>query len=541
MRVTRREILAATGAGAVGSALLSELQAAKAAAPGIRVGVCDWSLGMRSPAAFEVAKAIGLDGVEISPTGAAATLSYASPAVQKQYKAKMAATGLVVASLATTLTNSYPIATDARAAGWLTQTIDATAALGAKVILLAFFGRGDLLTGGKAGEPGPRKLNPKAVDAVAAKLKAAAPRAKAKGVVLGLENWLSAKQNLEVLGKVDHPSVQVYYDIANSTRAGYDVPAEIRMLKDRICQFHFKDNKGAFDSGNPKMGPIVEAVKAIGYRGWIVLERSFGRDRKAYFTGNAKFVRKSFGLKAPAARRGAAGPVVLKSSGMAFVLVPPGEFLMGSAPGEAGRHDDETPHRVRITRGFHIATTEVTQAQFQAVMGYNPCKTKGEKLPVHGIAWSEAVEFCKKLSAKEGRTCRLPTEAEWEYACRAGSNAPFAGSGRADEMGWHMDNSSERLHEVATLAPNAWGIHDMHGNAMEWTADWYADSLGTTEAVDPTGPAEGKTRVARGGSCMHFARACRSAARTGERPASGPKHMGFRVAMDADNTAKITS
>ena len=540
MRVTRREILAATGAGAVGSTILPELLAAKAAAPGIRVGICDWSLGIRDPAAFDVAKTVGLDGVEISPARAATTLSYAAPAVQKQYRAKMAATGLAVASLATTLTNSYPIATDPRAAGWLTQTIDATAALGAKVILLAFFGRGDLLTGGKEGQPGPRKLNRKVVDAAVAKLKAAAPRAKAKGVILGLENWLSAKQNLEVLDAVGHPSVRIYYDIANSTRAGYDVPAEIRMLKDRICQFHFKDNKGPFDSGNPKMGPIVDAVKAIGYRGWIILERSFGRDRNAYFKGNAQFVRKSFGLKAPAVRRGGAAPVVLKSAGIEFVLVSPGEFVMGSAPGEKGRHDDETPHRVRITRGFHIATTEVTQAQFQAVMGYNPCQTKGEKLPVHGISWVDAVEFCKKLSAKEGRTCRLPTEAEWEYACRAGATGPFAGSDQADKMGWHMDNSDERLHDVATLAPNAWGIHDMHGNAMEWTADWYADTLGTADVIDPTGPAEGKTRVARGGSCMHFARACRSAARMGERPASGPQHMGFRVVMDADNTAKVT-
>jgi len=537
MQTTRREILAASGIGVVGSTLLRELLAAKAAAPGIRVGICDWSLGMRGPAAFDVARTIGLDGVEISPTAAARTLSYATPAVQKQYQGKMAETGLVVSSLATTITNAYPLATDARAAEWLTQTIDATAALGARAILLAFFGRGDLLTGGKEGQTGPRKLNRKAVDAVVAKLKAAAPRAKAKGVVLGVESWLSASQNIEILDAVAHPSVRVYYDIANSTRAGYDVPAEIRMLTDRICQFHFKDNKGSFDSGNPKMGPIVEAVKAIRYRGWIVLERSFGRDRASYFKGNAAFVRKSFGLKAPARGPGRRAPVVLKSAGMALAFVPPGEFVMGSAPGETGRHDDETPHRVRLTKGFYIATTEVTQAQWQAVMGYNPCKVKGEKLPVHGISWPQAVEFCKALSAKEGKTCRLPTEAEWEYACRAGSKGAFAGCGQADKMGWHMDNSQERLHEVAALAPNAWGIHDMHGNAMEWTADWYAASLGTKQAVDPTGPAEGKMRVARGGSCLHFARACRSAARMGERPASGPQHMGFRVVMDTDNAA----
>ena len=531
MRVTRREMLAGTVAGMAGATLLPELPAAKAGAPGIRVGVCDWSLGVRGPAALDTARKIKLDGVEISPARAAQTLSYADSEVRKRYKAKMAETGLAVCSLATTITNACPLATDPRGPAWLVQTIDAAHALGAKVILLAFFGPGDLLTRAKTGRGSARKLNRKAVDAVVGRLKDAAPRAKAKGVILGLENTLSAKQNVEILEAVKHESVRVYYDIANSARAGYDVPGEIRMLKDRICQFHFKDNKGRFDSGNPKMGPIVEAVKAIGYQGWIVLERAFGRDKGAYFGSNAQFVRKAFGLKAPRYQSSGARSVT-NSIGMKLVRVPPGEFVMGSAADEKGRHDDETPHPVRITRGFYIAATEVTQAQWQAVMGFNPCRTKGRKLPVHGISWSQAVEFCKKLGAKEGGTYRLPTEAEWEYACRAGSKAAFAGSGDPDKMAWHMDNSGERPRQVATRAPNAWGIYDMHGNAMEWTADFFAGAYDGKAATDPKGAKEGNTRVARGGSWLHFPRACRSAARASVRPASGPQHLGFRVVMD---------
>jgi len=231
---------------------------------------------------------------------------------------------------------------------------------------------------------------------------------------------------------------------------------------------------------------------------------------------------------------------VTNSVGMTLVSVPPGKFIMGSARREKGRHDDETEHPVTITKGFYIAVTEVTQAQWQAVMGFNPSKTKGDKLPVHGISWPQAVEFCKKLSAKERKGYRLPTEAQWEYACRAGAKAAFAGGGDPDKMAWHMDSSGERVHQVATLAPNAWGIYDMHGNAMEWTADWYGGPHGKKAATDPKGAKRGDARVARGGSWLHFARACRSAARVGVRPTWAPEHMGFRVVMEPRDAAEKT-
>lgn len=299
MSITRREAcVGGTAAGLLGSSLFRSIQAAKADSGGaIRVGICDWSIGMRgNPAAMELAAKIGLDGLEISPAKAAEKLSYCDPGVQKKYAALAEKTGLTVSSLGITIMNRCPLASDARGPAWLEQTVTAAADMGAKVILLAFFGKGDLRAKGKK-KGGESPLNKDAVDTVVGRLKAVAPRAKEKGVALGLENTLSARQNVEIIERVGSDAVQVYYDIANSTRYGYDVPAEITMLGDRICQFHFKDNKGAFNSGDPEMGPIVAAVKKIEYAGWIILERCFGKDKIQYFGGNAAFVRDAFGLK----------------------------------------------------------------------------------------------------------------------------------------------------------------------------------------------------------------------------------------------------
>ncbi len=299
MTVSRRTVCVhGAAAGLFGSSLFRGLQAAKADSGGkIRIGVCDWSIGMRgNPAAMELAAKIGLDGLEISPATAAEKLSYCDPEVQKKYAALAEKTGLTVSSLGITIMNRCPLAGDPRGPAWLQQTVNATADMGATVILLAFFGKGDLRAKGKK-KNGESPLKKDAVDTVVTRLKAVAPLAKEKGVILGLENTLSARQNVEIIERVGGDAVQVYYDIANSTRYGYDVPAEITMLEDRICQFHFKDNKGAFNSGDPEMAPIVEAVKKIDYTGWIILERCFGKDKVKYFGDNAAFVREAFGLK----------------------------------------------------------------------------------------------------------------------------------------------------------------------------------------------------------------------------------------------------
>ena len=226
------------------------------------------------------------------------------------------------------------------------------------------------------------------------------------------------------------------------------------------------------------------------------------------------------------------GNVVVNSVGMKLAYIPAGEFEMGSPIDEKGRAGDELRHRVKLTRGFRIGVTEVTQGQWEAVMGYNRSNFKGENLPVEKMSWREAVTFCKKLSEKEGRVYRLPTEAEWEYACRAGATGAFAGTGNIDEMAWYADNSEETSHPVGTKAANAWGLSDMHGNVAEWCSDRYGADYPEGEVVDPEGPGEGTYRVVRGGSWSHFVRACRCAARNSVPESYQLRQTGFRVVME---------
>jgi len=279
----------------VAGGFVETLLAMKRAAPDLGVGVCDWSIGLRGQprGAVEWCAKAGLDAVQISPNGAAEKLSYAAKKVQTEYNKLARDTGVRIASVGLTVTNGCPLATDERGAGWLVQTIDTAAALRCTATLIAFFGKGSL----KA----RKALKKKEVDAVIGKLKEAAPHAKAKGVYLGLENTLSARENMMIMDKVGGDRVQVYYDIANSTNGGYDVPAEIRMLKGRICEFHFKNTKGAFGESGVKCEPIAKAIRETGFKGWLIMERSFGKDRMAYFRKNATYIRKLFALPAPKA------------------------------------------------------------------------------------------------------------------------------------------------------------------------------------------------------------------------------------------------
>jgi formylglycine-generating enzyme required for sulfatase activity len=216
-----------------------------------------------------------------------------------------------------------------------------------------------------------------------------------------------------------------------------------------------------------------------------------------------------------------------------LILVQPGSFMMGSPADEVGRAADEVLHKVTLTKAFYLGRTEVTQAQWKAVMGTNPSNFKGDDLPVDSVSWTDAQQFCAKLSAKDGRRFRLPTEAEWEYACRAGSPAPYSGTGRLEDMGWFRANTDQRTSPVGQKLPNAWGFHDMHGNLWEWCADIY-DELSAADATDPTGAAGGVYRVLRGGSWMSLPADCRSAERNRELPDFRRQaKTGFRLALDA--------
>jgi formylglycine-generating enzyme required for sulfatase activity len=234
------------------------------------------------------------------------------------------------------------------------------------------------------------------------------------------------------------------------------------------------------------------------------------------------------------------------SVGMKLVWIPPGEFMMGSkfSPwevtrrynGSPVRYQNEHPQRkVMLTRGFWLAESEVTQAQYRAVMGGNPSDYRGDNLPVEMVSWHDAMEFCRKLSQREGRTYSLPTEAQWEYAARAGTDTAYCFGDDPSQLGeyaWYGSGTSGR-HPVKKKKPNAFGLYDMHGNVWEWCLDWYQGSYNGLGHVDPIGPSSGQSRVARGGAWHVYAGPYRSALREGYNPDARNRYrdVGFRVLL----------
>ena len=237
---------------------------------------------------------------------------------------------------------------------------------------------------------------------------------------------------------------------------------------------------------------------------------------------------------------------------MVLNLCSAGTFTMGSPEDELGRKDGETQHQVTLSKPFWMGKYEVTQAQYEALTGENPSLFKGDNLPVDQVSWYDAVDFCSKLTEKEkaagrlpaGYVYSLPTEAQWEYACRAGmttafnngKNIPTEGQAEEepcpnlDEVGWYWYNSDETTHPVGLKKPNAWGLYDMHGNVDEWCLDWKGD-YPDSAVTDPEGPESGLFRVKRGGSWPSYASGCRSGNRLGFFPDLGIDYDGFRVAL----------
>ena len=213
---------------------------------------------------------------------------------------------------------------------------------------------------------------------------------------------------------------------------------------------------------------------------------------------------------------------------------PAGSFLMGSPEDEEDRYDDENQVQVKLSKGFWLAQTQVNQAQWQSVMGNNPSFFKGENLPVENVSWNDAQEFISRLNAKlalsDGMQMTLPTEAQWEYAARAGEAGKYSG-GTLDEVAWYDGNSENKTHAVGGKKPNAWGLHDMSGNVWEWCADWYEEEL--EGGIDPQGASTGAYRVGRGGSWYGFAYDCRVADRGNYDPSSSFNRIGFRVARSS--------
>jgi len=210
---------------------------------------------------------------------------------------------------------------------------------------------------------------------------------------------------------------------------------------------------------------------------------------------------------------------------------------MGDITG-AGLDRERPVHPVSITRAFYMQKTEVTQGQWRQVMGTNPSHFSdcGDLCPVERVSWNDVQTFLAALNTMDpGKGYRLPTEAEWEYAARAGTAGDYGGTGVLDQMGWYEDNSGSRTHPVAQKQPNHWGLFDMHGNVWEWVQDWYSATyyqycVDNGIVNDPPGPATGTNRVLRGGSAVNGATFARSATRTFGLPSDRYLNGGFRLA-----------
>ena len=234
-----------------------------------------------------------------------------------------------------------------------------------------------------------------------------------------------------------------------------------------------------------------------------------------------------------------------------MVRISGGTFTMGSPANETGRSSNEGPQRQITVSSFYLGRHPVTQAEYQEIVGTNPSAFKGQNLPVEQVSWFDAVNYCNKLSIREGLTpaytingnnvtwnldangYRLPTEAEWEYACRAGTQTPFYTGISIGDAGWFSGNSKGRSQPVGEKLPNSWGLFDMHGNVLEWCWDWLGNYSGGAQ-TDPKGPNSGTNRVYRGGSWRFDAHQTRSAYRFGNHPFLKTFFLGFRVARSED-------
>jgi sugar phosphate isomerase/epimerase len=282
---SRREILQASAAfGAL--ACLGEVQALTAQSRRFNLGACDWSLGQRAKVeALAVAAKLGLDGVQVSMGSPDNDLHLRQPDVQRAYRDAAAASGVRVGGVALDIMNQVPYKSDPRTEQWVSDSIDTARALGVRVILLAFFEKGDL------------RNDPEGQAEVIRRLKPVASKAERQGLILGIESWLSAPDLIRILDGVGSSSVQVYYDVANSTQMGYDIAAEIRQLgRERICEFHAKENGFLLGQGRIDFAAVRKAMDDIGYTGWLQIEGAVPKGQPMFesYTQNVAFMRKQF-------------------------------------------------------------------------------------------------------------------------------------------------------------------------------------------------------------------------------------------------------
>lgn len=262
-RMTRREMMVNSARAIAGLALTTSCRSLgpSLGGRGFKIAACDWTIGKKTnPASLEMAKRLGLDGVQVDLGGGENDLPLCKPELQKKFLEEAKKHDVQIASLALGVLNNVPYKSDPRAERWVSESIDVCKAMGVNVVLMAFFGKGDL------------RNDKKGTDVVVERLKKVAPKAEKAGVFLGVESWLSAEQHLDIIKRVGSPAVKVYYDVANSHKAGYDIYEEIRLLGKQICEFHAKDYDDLYGKGTIAFEEVRRAMDDIGYRGWIVME-----------------------------------------------------------------------------------------------------------------------------------------------------------------------------------------------------------------------------------------------------------------------------
>jgi formylglycine-generating enzyme required for sulfatase activity len=342
-----------------------------------------------------------------------------------------------------------------------------------------------------------------------------------------------------------------------------------------IGEFYFNPKRGiAIVGSTPKIDSGLKAEQEQLEQERNELERIEAEieERKTVEAERKRIEAKKEKLLAMSKRPPKSKSKKINSLGMEFVYIKPSTFMMGSPSSEEGQDSDERQHRVTLTKGFYMQTTEVTIGQWRRFVsdtGYrSEAETQGgawiwtgkkwekkkgyywdktgfsqnDNQPVTCVSWNDVQKYIGWLNRKEGTNrYRLPTEAEWEYTARAGSTTAFANGGiselkcgydsNLDAMGWYCGNSNKRTHPVAQKQRNAWGLYDMHGNVWEWCQDWYGKNYPVSSVVDPTGPSSGSIRVIRGGSWNRSARFCRSANRGSRKPGYRNGDLGFRLAF----------
>ncbi|HEV2962250.1 MAG TPA: SUMF1/EgtB/PvdO family nonheme iron enzyme [Candidatus Angelobacter sp.] len=272
------------------------------------------------------------------------------------------------------------------------------------------------------------------------------------------------------------------------------------------------------------MVAVVGAIIAfVGYAGW----KTVGSSRSPGNPLSQPTPTTTPHDPVPSLESAIAGTVKVNlKDGLKYVWIPPGTFQMGCSAGDAECFSDERPaHSVTINKGFWLGQTPVTQAAYQQVIGSNPSHFRGEQLPVETVTWNQAKAYCEAIGG------RLPTEAEWEYATRAGNDSSRYGD--LHEIAWYSSNSNSKTHDVGLKRANQWGLYDMLGNVWQWVGDWYDEKYySKSPPVDPTGPTSGQNRVLRGGSCFDLSRNLRSSNRNRFEPLYRDYFIGFRCVRE---------